>query len=238
MRKALAIIGLGLLATACSSGPGALPKVPDFTPAPTTTTEFDYSDVPLKGVTGHGPTTSIAIGPGQATISGTVTGDQGPVAGATVQVDRIANGAQATTTVLSADDGTWTLPQVLGGHYRARAWRTPDLAQTTWTAVFVGATETKTVDLRVRTVGGLTVDASIAPDPPVVGQPANLVALVTVKEVDAQGVVRATPQTNVEVQLLASGGWRVLSTNPTVTDFNGEAQWSLRCRVAGHQTLA
>jgi carboxypeptidase family protein len=233
---------LGALAAltmaACSSGPGALPKVPEFTPAATTTTDVDYSQIPLKGVSGHGPTTSIALGPGQATVNGTVTGDDGAIAGATVQIERIANGASASTTVQSLDDGTWSLPQVLGGRYRVRAWRAPDLAQTTWSALFLGSTESKTVPLHVRSVGGLSVDASIAPNPPVVGQDANLVVLVTVKMVDDQGVVRATPQENVEVDLITNGAWRLFSPNPTATDSRGEAGWSVRCRASGHQSLA
>lgn len=237
MRRA-AVALLFVVLAACSSGPGALPKVPDFKPAVTTTTDVDYSQLPLKGVTGHGPTTSIALGPGQATVSGSVIGDNGAISGATVQVERIASGASASTTVLSADDGSWTLPQVFGGRYRVRAWRAPDLAQTTWTAVFLGATETKQVQLRVRTVGGLNVDASIAPNPPILGEDANLVVLVTVKQVDDQGVVRATPQVNFDVDLVSYGGWRIVSANPVATDSRGQASWNVRCRATGHESIA
>jgi hypothetical protein len=228
-----------LALTACSSGPGALPKVPELVKPPgTTTTEVDYSQIPVKGVSGRGPTTSIALGPGQATLSGTVVGDDGSVPGATVQVERIANGATARMSLQSALDGTWSLPQIFGGRYRVRAWRAPDMAQTTWSAVFLGASETKTMDLRVHTVGGLSVEASIAPDPPRLGSDANLVVLVTVKEVDDQGVVRATPQTDVNVDLETGSGWRIQSQNPTATNGRGEAEWSLRCRGAGHQPMA
>jgi hypothetical protein len=233
------VFALFLALAACSSGPGALPKVPDLIrPAATTTTEVDYSQIPLKGVAGRGPTTSIAMGPGQATVSGKVVGEDGAVAGAMVEVERLAGGGSAKTTLQSAEDGTWSLPQVLGGRYRARAWRAPDLAQTSWTAVFLGASESKTLELQVRTVGGLDVEGSIAPDPPHLGEDANLVVLLTVKTVDDQGVVRATPQPNVDVDLLSSGGWRITSANPTTTNSAGQAEWSLRCRSTGHQQLA
>ena len=238
MRRYAFVVLLVALA-ACSSGPGALPKVPDLIrPAATTTTEVDFSQIPLKGVSGRGPTTSIAMGPGQATLSGRVVGDDGAVAGASVQIERIANGATASMTLLSAEDGTWSLPQILGGRYRVRAWRAPDLAQTTWTAAFLNASETKSIDLRVRTVGGLNVEASIAPDPPRLGDDANLVVLVTVKEVDSQGVVRAAPQVNVDVDLVTSSGWRILTENPTTTNGRGEAAWNLRCRATGRQPIA
>jgi hypothetical protein len=104
--------------------------------------------------------------------------------------------------------------------------------------VVLGASESKTVDLRVHTVGGLSVDASIAPDPPRLGDEANLVVLVTVKEVDDQGVVRATPQANVDVDLVTSSGWRILSENPATTNARGEAAWNLRCRATGRQPIA
>ena len=241
MRKTLGtILGIvmALVAVACSSDPGALPKVPEFTPAPTTTTGIDYSEIGLKPVPGKSPTTSVVFGPGTASVGGTIIGDEGPVAGATIHVERIVSGSVGVMTLQSAEDGSWTLPQILGGRYRARAWRAPDLAQTSWTAVFLGADENKTVQLRVRTLGGLSVTSAIAPDPPVLFQDANLVVQVTLKTVDEQGVVRATPQDNVQVELIGSGSWRVQSENPTVTDSRGRAEWILRCRQSGRQSLA
>ena len=221
---------------ACSSDPGALPKVPDFKPAATTTTDIDYSQVPLKGVTGHGPTTSIVLGPGQATVSGSVAGDDGAVAGATVQIERIANGASASALVQSAEDGTWSAPQILGGRYRVRAWRgARPRAQTTWSAVFLGSTESKTVQAaraQRRRSERRSIDLA---DPPRLGEDANLVTLVTVKVVDDQGVVRATPQANIEVDLITSSGWRILSANPDTTNANGEVS-SGRCAVAPPDT--
>jgi hypothetical protein len=212
--------------------------VPDFKLAATTTTDIDYAEVPLKGVPGRSPTPTVVFGPGQATVSGTVISDEGAIPGASILVERIVAGGVATMTLQTAEDGTWTLPQVLGGRYRIRAWRAPEYAQTTPSAVFVGSTETKTLQLRVRRIGGLSVKASIAPDPPRLGNDANLVVLVSLKVVDENGVARATPQSNVRVDLTGSGGWRVESANPTATDLDGRAYWKLRCRATGRQPLA
>lgn len=241
MRRYVAVVigaVVALVAVACSSDPGALPEVPDFTPAATTTTGIDYSEVPLKGVPGKSPTTSVVFGPGQASMSGTVISDEGAIPAATIQIERIVSGAVGVMTIQSAEDGTWSLPQVLGGRYRARAWRAPDLAQTNWTALFLEASETKTVQLRVRDVGGLSVSSSIAPDPPRLGEQANLVVQVTLKVVDEQGVVRATPQENLRVDLVNSAGWRVESANPAATNADGRVAWTLRCRGTGRQPLA
>ena len=233
---ALAAVG----AAACSGGGSeALPEVPDFTPAATTTTDVDYSQVPLKSVAARVPTTSVVFGPGQATLSGTVVSDQGAIPGATVRVERVVGGAVGVMTILTGADGTWTLPQILGGRYRVRAWLAPDLVQTNPSAAFLGATETKTMQLKVRTAGGLSVRASIAPDPPLLGEDANLVVQLVLKVVDQEGVLRATPQDNVRVDLLTSGGgWRVESTNPQVTDSNGRAEWTLNCRSSARGSLA
>ncbi len=234
------LLGLvaALVLVACSGDSGDLPEVPDFKLAATTTTDIDYSDVPLKGVPGRMPTTSVVFGPGQASVSGAVISDEGAIPGASILVERIVSGSVATMTIQSGPDGTWTLPQVLGGRYRIRAWRAPDYAQTTPSAVFLGSTETKTLQLRVRRLGGLSVSSSIAPDPPRLGNDANLVVLVTLKQVDEQGVARATPQSNVRVDLTGSSGWRVESSNPTATDDNGRAYWTLHCRGTGRQPLA
>jgi hypothetical protein len=90
----------------------------------------------------------------------------------------------------------------------------------------------------VKTVGGLSVKSSLAPDPPPIDRDVQLVVLVTQRTVDAQGVVRATPLPDQQVDLVGSGSWRVESTNPVLTDSNGQAVWLLRCREAGRNPLA
>lgn len=239
-RRVAALLALlaASTAVACSSDPGALPKVPEFKVAATTTTGVDYSNIGLKGVPGRQPTTTVAFGPGAATVKGNVVGDDGAIPGATVFVERIVGGVVGSMTVVTGDDGTWTLPQIFGGRYRVRAWRTPDLAQTTPSALFVGATETKEVSLRVRTVGGTNVTSSFAPDPPRLFSDTSVVVLITEKVVDETGFVRSSPLDNVRVDLISSNNWRIMSANPAVTDSRGQAEWIVRCRAEGRQGLA
>jgi hypothetical protein len=227
-----------LALSACASDPGKLPDVPEFKQAATTTTAMDYAQVGLKGVSGKSTTTSVVFGPGRANLNGTVVSDQGVVAGASVIVERIVDGTSASQILFTAEDGTWSLPAVLGGRYRVRAWRQPDLAQTTPSAVFLGATETKSVELKLREVGGLGVAASLAPNPPLIDTDINLVVLVTQKTVDANGVVRGEALPGSRVDLVGSGAWRVVSSNPVFTDGSGQAKWVIRCRAAGRQPLA
>jgi hypothetical protein len=238
-RAALLVAALVVVAAgACSSDPGALPEVPDFTPAKTTTTDVDYSSVSLKGVTGKAPSTSVLVQPGRATLNGSVIGDEGPVPGAKVNIERVVGGQVGQVVLLTAEDGTWSLPMVMGGRYRIRAWRAPDLAQTSATALFLGQDETKTLELKVRTIGGLSVTPAFAPQVPRTDRDTNLVVRVSQKTVAEDGIVRAEPLPGVRVELVGSSGWTVRTVNPTTTDASGEAQWNLRCRDTGRQPLA
>ncbi len=239
VRPAALVLALGLVAAACSSGAGRLPKAPEINAVvATTTTDVDYSEIGLKGVSGHAITTAVPFGPGRATVSGVVVSEGGAVPGASVVLERIVDGASAQIILTTGEDGTWTMPNVLGGRYRARAFRPPDLAQITPSAVFLGATETKQVELRVRTAGGLAVSSSLAPDPPQLFRDTQLVVLVSQKMVDAQGVVRATPLVDERVDLVGSSSWRVMTANPAITDSQGHATWIVRCREVGRNPLA
>lgn len=227
-----------VLLGACSSDPGAVPEVPDFTPAKTTTTDVDYSQIGLKAVPGKAPSTSVVVQPGLATLSGSVIGNEGPVAGAKVNIERIVGGQVGQVVLLSLEDGTWSLPLILGGRYRIRAWRAPDLAQTTATAVFLGESETKNIELKVRTIAGTNITSSFAPQVPRTDRDTNLVVRVAQKTVDDDGIVRATPISGVQVNLVGGGNWTLRTANPAFTDASGVADWTLRCRESGRQPLA
>ena len=238
-RSALLFAALVVLGGACSSEPGALPPPPSIPAPQTTTTELDYANVGLRGVPpGRTRAPAIPIGPGGATLTGSVIGPDGPVPDADIFVERIVNDGIGSMMIKAGPDGVWTLANVLGGRYRIRAWRGPDLALVKPTIMFIGAADTSTIDLRLTRYGGVGVKASIAPSPPPVGQPATLVVLVTTRTVDDRGVVRSTPMPGVEVELVGSGTWRVESPNPGFTDSRGEATWTMRCRSEGRQTLA
>lgn len=227
-----------LLFGACSSAAGPLPPPPDIPPPGSTTTALDFGTVGIRGVPAGRAVTTIPIGPGPSTLSGTVLGPDGPVPEADILVERIVNDGVGSMMIKAGPDGVWSLPGVLGGRYRVRAWRSPDLALIKPAISFVDAGATKTIDLRVSRYGGLAVKAAIAPNPPPVNHSSSLVVLVTTRTVDERGVVRATPVPRVRVELVGSSSWRLESANPAVTDERGEATWLLRCREEGEQTLA
>lgn len=221
---------------ACTSGDlVSIPEPPEI-PATTTTTVVDFSQVGLAGVPGR-TTTTLAAGPGPAGLEGVVVGPDGPVEGAVVRAERLVGDAAAVVDVPTGPDGKWSVPDILGGRYRVRAWKQPDQSLVTPEIFFLDSTEKKTVNLALTRYAGLAASGAIAPDPPIIDVPASLAIQVTERTVDDQGVVRGVPRAGVNVELFGSGDWQLQSSNPTTSDVGGIARFRLVCRRAGEQPL-
>ena len=235
----LVVIGAVLAACANSEIP-QLPPVPTTVAAPPTTSAADAGGAFLQSVSGRTTTTSVALGPGTSGLSGVVQGPNGPVAGAVVQVQRETRpgGNPATDRITTAADGTWSLTGILGGAYLLRSWLAPQLAMTQAVTVFLAQGEQRQVQMTVQQYNGMVVSSSLAPNPPLVGQPDNLVVLVTNTSVDGNGVVRSVPVAGAEVDLTGADAWQVSTGNPTVTGANGQASWQLTCEASGSQPLS
>src|SRR5205807_2321830 len=130
----------------------------------------DYSDVQLHAVSGRTTSTTVPFGPGQATLNGNVSGPDGVEPNAVVHIERLVGSAVGTMDIPTNPDGTWSVPNVLGGRYRVRAWRAPDLALTEPAVFFLGATDSKQVALPLTKYDGRSAMAAIAPRPAVIGQ--------------------------------------------------------------------
>lgn len=183
-------------------------------------------------------TLSAALGPGSARLVGVVVGPEGPVAGATVRVERLLGDAITPTTVKTDTTGQWTLGDINGGRYRVRAWRPPDLAALEVTVFFLTATETKNVGVVMARYGNDSVVASVSPNPPVQGRQATLGVRLSAGAIDAEGVLRATARPNVPVQLAPGSGLALESPAGAVTDAAGTANFAVRCTEAGTQPAA
>lgn len=236
-----AVLGaLALAATACSVSGGGIHTLPPAPERPSTTTTQkppDLTGVALAEVAGQ-TTTTIEVAPGEAELSGTVVAEDGPVANATVRVQRVVGDGVAHVDVLTAEDGTWQVPFLKGGLIRVRAWRAPELALTDPQVFFLAARETRSLDLRLERFSGLRVTSDIAPEPPVVGESAHLIVQVTDEQVDPEGVVQAQIVAGISVELFGSGNWRVSTENPTPTDGAGNASFTIRCDQSGTQPLS
>lgn len=237
MRRGIALLVV-LLAACTSNDPFAELPEPDPVDleSTTTTAAANLAGVPLPPVPGS-TTTTIALGPGPMTIVGKVEGPEGFVAGAFVELERLVGDASASTRVPTAADGTWNLANVLGGRYRVRAWRVPDLVSRTQ-VVFIESTRgERAVELRLEPVGGVRVDAAVAPDPPIVDEQVNLKVRVAERTVDGDGIVRDTPRSGVSVAIGGSGRWESDSPNPSTTGPDGTTTFRLTCEDEGVQPL-
>ena len=236
MRRLLPILAV-VLAACSSSDPFAELPEPDPVEleSTTSTSVANLAAVPLAPVPGA-TTTTVALGPGPMTIVGKVEGPDGFVGGAVVELERLVGDGSASTRVPTAADGTWNLEKVLGGRYRVRAWRVPDLVSTT-EVVFVETIGQRALELRVEPVGGVRVDTAVAPDPPVVDEQVNVKVRVAERTVDAEGIVRDTPVAGVSVTLGGSGDWEIDSPNPSSTGGDGSTIFRLTCGSDGPQPL-
>lgn len=233
-------IGVAALLAACSPGDPFEPlPEPENRPAPTTSTtaQPDFRNVVLAPVNGTTSTTEVVIGPGPSTISGWVEGPDGPVEGATVRLERLVRDASAGLDVTTGPDGGWQAAGVLGGRYRIRAWRSPDLAMIEPQILFVEAARPGAVALVLERLQALAIDTALAPDPPQVGTRVNLLVRISSQIVDDDGVVRATPQPGVTVVLGTGSGWTAEPPVQANTDVAGSVTFTLVCRAAGPQAL-
>lgn len=232
------LLAFVVLAGACSSGGvDRLPSPPTTRPRSPTTTVADLTGVMLREVPGR-TTTTVAITGGRATINGVVNGPDGVVPGAVVRAERLVGDAVGSVDVATAADGTFALTGVKGGRWRVRAFRPADLALVKPEIFYLEDAATRTLPLRLERYSGIDVSSALAPDPPVVGDPANLVVQVTLQSVDGNGVVRGQPVPGVRVELFGAGDWRIDSTNVQPTDSSGRALWRVRCESPGDQPLS
>ena len=109
------------------------------------------------------------------------------------------------------------MPGLGGGAYRVRAFLPPSLAERTASVFFLPAGEQRTVDLSVESFAEPAVSAAVAPDPPLLDQPINLVVQVVGRTVDADGVVHPQPIVGASVEVAVSGGWQRQAPTTTTT---------------------
>jgi hypothetical protein len=159
------------------------------------------------------------------------------VPGATVRVEHLVNGRPPPIDVLTGVDGRWDLPNIAGGRYRVRSWFAPSLAQTQPDVFFLSDGEQRNLDLGLESFSGLSIAAAVAPDPPQLNQPANIVVRVARKTVDQSGVVRAEPVVNASIVVTGASGWSVRGSSSVFTNGSGDATFSLDCRSAGANQL-
>jgi hypothetical protein len=238
--RAGSALAAGLLVAAGCSHVDTLtyPTPPSIPATAPPTTLGDLTGTQMGAVAGAAGKPVAAIGPGDATLTGIVTGPSGPVAGADIHAERLVGNDVASTDAISQADGTWTISGILGGRYRVRAWRAPDLALTDPQIFFLADSGNRSVSLDLDQFDAGAATTAINPGGPVTGQPAGLAVLITGQSVDARGIVRLQPVAAASVELAGGLSWTVLTANPVTTSGGGRATWQVMCDAPGPQALA
>ncbi|HEY2428545.1 MAG TPA: carboxypeptidase-like regulatory domain-containing protein [Acidimicrobiales bacterium] len=243
-RRSAALLAIDLavaagVVAACSGGGKPAPTVVPVVTTTTFTTLVDHSSDSLASISGITTVPPVAITPGNASITGTALDDTGaPVPGATVGLERVVGGALAQTTVVAGATGGWAAQGIQGGIYRVRAWRPPDLAETAPQIVFLPATGTQSLNLTLNHFSGISVQASVAPNPPIIGEPANIAIEVTGSVVGTDGLVRSQGEPNLPVAIFGQGQWAISGPTTSTTSASGFALWQGTCTQLGPQDLS
>jgi hypothetical protein len=234
------VLLLPLLA-ACSKDEGKALPPPGPEESTTTTEPINLTSVSLEPIAVDGKPTSTTrpLGGGKASLAGRVVDSFGsPVPGAFIRA--IYYGDPNKPEVIEAfslEDGTYRFDHVLGGRWRVRAWKAPELATLDDSVFFLGYTENRQLDLKVKAANDYVVTSSIAPNPPFTGTEVEVAVLVLSQTVDEEGVVHRSPVGGAAVTLNIIGKW-VLAGEPALgTDANGRAAWTLTCTEPGKQEI-
>lgn len=239
----VAAVVLALALAGCGAGVASLsiPEPPAVTVAPPPPPDSlpaglaNETEAPVPGVS---TTIAPAIGPGSASMTGTVLGPGGPVRGATVEADRFVGDAVASVRTTTAADGSFSFRDILGGRYRVRAWQAPSLDMATPQFLFLLSDQPQALTLQLTSYAGQQLQVAINPGNPVENQTANLVIQVTNPAVNADGVLAETPVVGTPVTLVNGPGWEVSNSNPSSTDYTGQALFQVVCTTVGPDPLS
>jgi len=210
-------------------GPSILTLPPGFVAADTRAVQLPVSP------TSQGERPPIPVFGGKANITGSVTGPEGPVEGATVRIERFVGGRGGFAEVTTNEEGTYSALNVYGGHYRVRAWLAPDLTTAEPQTTFVPADVDRTIELAVQPFNANHLQAALTRGDPHVGEFVILEALLVNEEIDEdEGIIKGEGIKDVEVTVVPKENllWDILERT-VITDEDGYARFTLVCQEVG-----
>lgn len=226
----------GALATGCSSTPeAAAPPTsaprqrPIVAPEPLPDTRYVALD-PVAGSRGAFP---VSVHGGELALGGSVVGPGGPVAGATVLLERFVGRSSGRLEVRTNAEGRWVAIDVHGGRYRIRAWHTPDLGMAASVVSFIAADAEVDLTLTVDRYAGADVTGDIDDAAPLVGTTATVTALATRQQVDGEGIIATAPASGRDALVTAVGPWALTGSSTAVIDDAGRVSWTFTCEAEG-----
>lgn len=215
-------VDLAITRSTLGQSPYVIPAAPDtrVEQPPTlafATTEDQYPSVLMTG--------------GTASLSGVVLGPDGPVPGASVEIQRHTAVGVAFRTVAADDAGSWRASGLLGGRYRVRAWLPGVLAMGSSEVAFLAGGESKEFEFLLWGIDPSPSLELVKNDEVYLGVPATIAVVLTRPVIDDRGVVVTTPIAGSPIIVSASQNMSVLSEPTQLTDADGVARFAIVCNA-------
>lgn len=214
---------------------GTIPVPPDFVIPDTRGVAL----APVESKEKPGPTPGANVLPvrgGTSKVRVRVQGISGE-GSLVVRFERIAGGLVGWEDVRTNRSGVAELDGAVGGRYRVRAWRSPDLATTESQLAFVGRDEEVEVAVRVERHDAIVISGALTVPTWRVGSEVPLQVLAVREAVDGNGRVGGSPVV-AQVSLVLRGGVGVEGESVVTTDGgSGTALFTLRCAVPGNHVV-
>ena len=250
--SAMALLAIGVIALgACSNSssralvssttttipPGSdLPDRPAALQPPPGFTVPDTRNVivaPVIGKLGALAGFGVTVRGGRSEVNGVVNGPDGPVAGATVLIERFVGTASAAITTTTDGSGQFSVGSLLGGRYRARAWLAPSLTAVDAATGFMADGDHLSFTIGVERHDAVSLQLAPAVAGLIVGQPSAVNGLLTQESVDGNGIVHTAGVGGIAVILASGGSLSTAAPNPASTGPDGRVQWNVTCVTAG-----
>jgi hypothetical protein len=175
---------------------------------------------------------------GTALLQGTVFGSEGPLPGATVRLERLVGSDFGSLDLVTDSKGVWVAKDILGGRYRVRAWKQPNMAVLGAEPIFLADPGSGNLDLTTETFSAQVLQGALQVGDPRVGQVTTFKALLTQDAVDSNGIVRSVGVGDAQVQITAGEGIRIAGPALGVTNPDGSIIFGVLCLTVGQHAVA
>lgn len=208
-----------------------------FEPTPIAATPYQVPTAPDTREAGRpafdpgplSPAPLPSLAGGDAELEGVVSGPDGPVAGATVRVERHTDHGSISVDTTTDEEGRWELAPVAGGRYRVRAWVPEQLTMGGSDVRFVADDEVAGFDLTLAEIDPTPTFEFVDGGPMYEGLPATVAVFLGWRSIDADGLVVTNPIPGAQVTVTTTAQVQVLSLQPMLTGGDGSIRVQVRC---------
>lgn len=213
-------VDLAVTRSRLGQSPFVIPAAPDTRVEPPPALAFapsadQYPVVPLAG--------------GDVNLSGVVTGPDGPVEGASVEIQRHTADGVAQRTVSTDENGAWEATGLVGGRYRVRAWLSGVLAMGASEVAFLTEDDSRQYEFELWGIDPSPELELVTNEALYLNIPTTMAVVYTRPVIDDRGVVVATPVPAQPIVVSASQAVTIFSDSTDITGVDGVARFAIVC---------